>query len=252
MGLHRTLALRLNSSTLVPGTVRELVGGRFFRTAGYRIIGTDQDTARRAATELDGWHRPRVAKRHDRLWHDGSLRPGSENLIHALRTFPGARTALEVGCGTGYNLSMLATQGVAAIGVDNSATMLALAGTRPVMRAEASALPVATASVDIVVDGSMLIHVLDWQHALAEQARAARMGVILHSVTITEAPTTYLFKRAYGYAVPEVAYNRKQLTQILSSHGLRLEEVRDDFPYDLTDFVGLPTRAQTWVLTQTR
>lgn len=194
MGLHRTLALRLNSSTVVPGTVRKLVGGRFFRTADYRIIGTDQSTALRAAAELDGWRRPRVAQRHHRLWHEGTVRPGSGNLIGALRFFPGARTALEVGCGTGYNLSLLAAQGVSAIGVDNSAAMLALAGPRPLMRAEAGALPVSTASVDVVVDGSALIHVMDWQQALAEQARAARMGVILHSVTITEAPTTYLFQ----------------------------------------------------------
>lgn len=43
--------------------------------------------------------------------------------------------------------------------------------------------------------------------------------------------------------MPEVAYNRDQLTQVLISHGLRHRAVYDDFRYDLTEWVGLPTRS---------
>ncbi len=95
---------------------------------------------------------------------------------------PGDRL-LDVGCGTGQLLERIARQepGVHACGVDPSGPMLAVAQRRVssharLIRGEACALPLDSASVDWLVSTSALHHIDDVSGALDEFYRVLRPG----------------------------------------------------------------------------
>ncbi len=85
---------------------------------------------------------------------------------------------LEVGCGTGRLLGPIAGFARRAIGVDLSTGMLAHARRRglEVVQGSATALPIASASVDVACAFKVLAHVPDVAGALAEMARVVRPG----------------------------------------------------------------------------
>ncbi len=125
-------------------------------------------------------------------------RPGvTENVLS--RTFSGGRTpidwlaravsghadiVLDIGCGGGAMSRTLARPGRTVIGVDISADELALAqGPGPWIQADARRLPIADASVDVVVStlGLAVIHPLrTW---LDEACRVLRPGGVLAALT---------------------------------------------------------------------
>jgi SAM-dependent methyltransferase len=88
------------------------------------------------------------------------------------------RLALDVACGTGLSTRGLAELGIAAVGVDVAAAMVARARADtglPYAVGSAEALPVATGSVDLVAVGSG-VHWFDQQRFAAEAARVLRPG----------------------------------------------------------------------------
>lgn len=88
------------------------------------------------------------------------------------------KTVLEVGCGTGLILDRVARFARNAVGIDLSAGMLVKAQQRGlrVAQASATALPVATASVDVAYSFKVLAHIPDIQGAMREMARVVRPG----------------------------------------------------------------------------
>jgi 2-polyprenyl-3-methyl-5-hydroxy-6-metoxy-1,4-benzoquinol methylase len=79
------------------------------------------------------------------------------------------RRVLAVGCGNGNYLTQLHRRGVAAIGCDMSFGILAAARPHPtLMNADVGALPVRSASFDLVLAPHMLYHVDDREQAAAE------------------------------------------------------------------------------------
>lgn len=99
-----------------------------------------------------------------------------------LGSFPGAETALEVGCGTGHFTRWLAGRGLRVVGLDISQAMLTTArkwnGLAYVL-GDALALPFADRSLDIVALVTTLEFVPDSQRALSEAARVGRRGLLL-------------------------------------------------------------------------
>ena len=98
---------------------------------------------------------------------------------------------LDPGCGTGWQAAGLrrAVPGLAVIGVDLSAGMLGrarTAGAGPVLQADAARLPLAAASVDVVVTRGVLHHLPDVVGALAEWHRVLRPG---GAVVVVSEPT---------------------------------------------------------------
>ena len=128
---------------------------------------------------------PGVAARYE----DWYLGPGAsadrlekELLAKALETFPERKTLLEVGCGTGHFLRWFEDRRLATVGVDISTTMLAEArrlGTSACVATEASALPFADRSFDLVALVATLEFLPDPARALQEAVRVARHGLIL-------------------------------------------------------------------------
>ncbi len=249
---------RLNSSRLIPGPVRVMIGGRVYASGDYRLATPSR------LDELDGWRRPIVARRQRSLRarygdaSDAVAGPGATGLTSALqalapRTAADPAVVLEVGCGGAANEPIItaALPDCRYIGADFAWAMVAGArGDRrglPLVNADATALPFADRAVAVVVDGSMLIHVPDWRAALAESCRVAADAVVLHTITITSAPTRVIRKRAYGFWVPEVLFNRDDLSAALAAHGYRVTGTWPSIDYDLSDVLGITTESQTWL-----
>jgi ubiquinone/menaquinone biosynthesis C-methylase UbiE len=88
------------------------------------------------------------------------------------------KDVLEVGCGTGLILDRVRGFARHAAGIDLSAGMLHHAHRRglAVVQASATALPLATASVDVAYSFKVLAHIPPIADALAEMARVVRPG----------------------------------------------------------------------------
>jgi ubiquinone/menaquinone biosynthesis C-methylase UbiE len=88
------------------------------------------------------------------------------------------KDVLEVGCGTGLILHRAAQFAKSAAGIDLSGGMLEKAAQRglSVAQASATALPIATASVDVAYSFKVLAHIPDIAGAMREMARVVRPG----------------------------------------------------------------------------
>ncbi len=88
------------------------------------------------------------------------------------------KDVLEVGCGTGLILHRAEQFARTATGIDLSGGMLAKAAQRglSVAQASATALPIATASVDVAYSFKVLAHIPDITGAMREMARVVRPG----------------------------------------------------------------------------
>jgi len=121
----------------------------------------------------------RFAIRHDR-W---SGRRARREIEYALgRGLRAEEVVLDVGCGTGWYAAGLRRgchdlPGLTVIGADLSAGMLAsarAAGAAPLLQADAGRLPIATATVDVVVTRGVLHHLPSPKAAMAEWRRVLK------------------------------------------------------------------------------
>jgi malonyl-CoA O-methyltransferase len=95
------------------------------------------------------------------------------------------RTVIDAGCGSGRYLQELRKLGAAPVGLDLSEPMLAKARaiTSRVARANLCALPIESASVDVIVCGLALGDVPNLEMAMNEMARVLRAGgCVVYSV----------------------------------------------------------------------
>jgi SAM-dependent methyltransferase len=126
------------------------------------------------AAYYEAWYEAPEGRRADAL--------EKASLCRLLGSFPGASSVLEVGSGTGHLTRWLNEQGLAAMGLDLSAAMLAQARMLDgalMVRGDACRLPFADGTFDLVA----LITTLEfletpWQ-ALAEALRVTRQGLLL-------------------------------------------------------------------------
>ncbi|MCC6996866.1 MAG: class I SAM-dependent methyltransferase [Deltaproteobacteria bacterium] len=98
-------------------------------------------------------------------------------LAQAVAGEPGPRL-VDVGGGTGNYAAALRQRGFAPLVIDRAPAMLARARDKGLacLRGDATALPVATASADVVMSISMLHLVPDWRAMLRELRRVLRPG----------------------------------------------------------------------------
>jgi ubiquinone/menaquinone biosynthesis C-methylase UbiE len=130
----------------------------------------------------------RFAIVHDERSARRALQDVEDLLGRPVRT---GETVLDVGCGTGWLAAGLprALPGLPVIGVDLSRGMLERAratGAWPLLQADAQRLPLATASVELIVSRGVLHHLPDVAAALTEWRRVLRPG---GAVVITCEPT---------------------------------------------------------------
>jgi SAM-dependent methyltransferase len=127
-----------------------------------------------AAAHYEAWYETPEGRRADEL--------EKAVLGWLLQSFSGAGSVLELGCGTGHFTRWLSDRGLAAVGLDLSAAMLAEAqalGGIPLIRGDGRRLPFA----DGVFDLAALVTALEFlerpREALAEALRVARRGILL-------------------------------------------------------------------------
>ncbi len=139
----------------------------------------------------------RIASRYDLITTGlsyGRDRHWKDTLARMACVQPGER-ALDLACGTGDIAVRLADAGAVVCGLDITAPMLALAAARnegvPVcwMQGDMLALPVASASQDIVSAGYGLRNVPDLDLALREMRRVLRPGGRVLSLDFTLPPS---------------------------------------------------------------
>lgn len=127
-------------------------------------------------------------------------------------------TILEVGCASAYHeevLSLLLGHPIAFTGLDYSMALLRLAARTspglPLVGGDATKLPFRDASFDVVLSGTVLLHVPDYHLAITETARVARHAAIFHKTPTVQGQTVWLRKRAYGVEMGEIAFGRDEL-----------------------------------------
>jgi ubiquinone/menaquinone biosynthesis C-methylase UbiE len=167
--------------------------------------------------------------------------------------FSGARVArvLDVGCGTGRFLPLLReVLGGAVVGVDPSADMLSVAAEKDVgdrihlIRALAGALPVRTASMDLVFVHLVYHHITDKTSALREWKRVLSPdGALFICSPTVELLESYLWMRFFPTAVridSERMPSRAKLISEVAEAGFRLqrhETVTRPYTRTLTEYV---------------
>jgi ubiquinone/menaquinone biosynthesis C-methylase UbiE len=126
------------------------------------------------SSRYEDWYRTPEGRRADDL--EKAL------LGELLGEFPGARSVLEIGCGTGHLTRWLREQDLAVVGLDGSAQMLAAArslGDGPYLRGDALALPFADKTCDLAVFITALEFLARPGQTLAEALRVSRQGLVL-------------------------------------------------------------------------
>lgn len=160
-------------------------------------------------------------------------------------------TAVDLGCGTGIMLDLLAKRFRRVVGLDASQEMLdgydpdKLGDELLLLRGDMAALPVADGSFDIVVCRSALHHMDDEVGVLAEICRVLSpkgsliLGEPANDNVVTRLARWWIRRRpSYGKLhTIDRAYTRRQLRDLLSAAGLMVErEVRFGFiAYPLCD-----------------
>ena len=162
---------------------------------------------------------------------------------------------IEVGCASGWNvevLSYLLNRPVRYIGLDYSSASIKLGmECYPHVRfiiGDATELPIRDGACDILLSGTVLMHLWAYERAIQESRRVSRKWCIFHTVTVMQGrPTTFLRKLAYGSPVIEVVFNQQHLLSLFEDNGLILRHALDSLPYDLSEHLGERSFSKTYV-----
>jgi SAM-dependent methyltransferase len=212
---------------------------------------------------LDGWRRSSLPQRQWNAFtpilqdmRSGKYREDFLALADAVQS-TGLNDPLivEVGCGSGWNsevLSKMLPLPVRYIGSDYSFGMTAFGRnhypTTPFLVCDAARLPFGNASCDILLSGTVLLHLFDYRKAIEESRRVARRFVVFHTVTVhSHRETTVLKKRAYGEWVVEVVFNESHLQDVFKEAGLVVRRVFNSIPYDLAHLTGERSCTKTYL-----
>lgn len=142
------------------------------------------------------------------------------------------KSLLEIGCSSGYYSEILRSKGVEILyrGCDFSPALIHFA--RQIYPSvqfdveDATQLSYATNSFDIVVSGCCLLHIVEYERAIAEAARVSRQFVVFHRSPILQmsGPVFYT-KKAYGVEMLEIHFNEQQLVRLFVKHRLQVVDI---------------------------
>jgi SAM-dependent methyltransferase len=143
--------------------------------SGRLLIPVSWQIFERAAAGYEAWYATVRGRRVDEA--ERAL------LTWLLEPFSGARSVLDVGCGTGHFAAWLRSRELTVIGLDRSPAMLAELRRRhaaiPVVVGDAGGLPVRSGGVDVALLVTTLEFVERPEIALSEAVRVARQGLVL-------------------------------------------------------------------------
>jgi 2-polyprenyl-3-methyl-5-hydroxy-6-metoxy-1,4-benzoquinol methylase len=140
-------------------------------------------------------------------------------------------TILEIGCSSGYYSEVLDIAGkkLAYTGCDYSESFISLARSLyPGIQfdvEDATRLKYADSQFDMVVSGCCLLHIPEYEAAIAETTRVARDYVVFHRTPVVYGQETrYYRKKAYGTETIEIHFSEYEFLNLISQNGLVLVE----------------------------
>jgi SAM-dependent methyltransferase len=156
------------------------------------------------------------------FWYHGFRSYLLPVFAYAVAGRPQARV-LDVGCGTGYNLGLLARHG-SVVGLDLNERGLTLARElgRPLVRARTERLPFDDATFDLVTSFDMMQCIPTDREAVREMARVAKPGGV---VVISMAALEILHGDHSEVWQEYRRYNRASARALAEQAGLRVERV---------------------------
>jgi SAM-dependent methyltransferase len=158
---------------------------------------------------------------------------------------------LEIGCSSGYYSEVLEIKhlGVRYEGCDYSPPFIDLARQLypgiPFAVEDGTNLRYAADSFDIVVSGGCILHIANYERAIAEAARVSRRWVVFHRTPVLNmhGPVTYT-KKAYGVDTIEIHFNEQALVRLFAKHGMHLVDINTHsvgWEAALSDVVAMKT-----------
>ncbi|MBX3611674.1 MAG: class I SAM-dependent methyltransferase [Hydrogenophaga sp.] len=152
--------------------------------------------------------------------------------VRSLQELPDLKpdmSLLEVGCSSGFYAEVVNIAKLPLLyeGCDYAEPFIELARLRHPDNvfsvADATALHHADASFDIVVSGCCLLHIPDYDKAVAETARVARHYTVFHRTPVVWGePERWYRKEAYGIPTVEIHFNEPEFLALLARNGLHL------------------------------
>jgi SAM-dependent methyltransferase len=166
-----------------------------------------------------------LARRH--WWFQGRRRILDRLVASLDPPLPPDALALDVGCGTGANASVLAARAAFSVGIDASQIPLGLRATDQPghdarLRGDATALPFPDHSFDLVVALDVLEHLDDDAAGAREIRRVLRPGGV---VVIFVPALRLLWGLQDQVSHHRRRYHREQLGQLAFAAGLRVERL---------------------------
>lgn len=232
-------------------------------SSDYRILSGKTGSTTAISDKSAGWQDPSVAEKQYAAFkplleemRNGRPREDFSALASAVRTTGlGHPSIIEVGCGNGWNsevISFLLKIPIDYCGIDISQTMTSkgrkIYPGRAFLLGDATSLPVKDQSCDILLSGTVLMHLPGYAEAVRESFRVTRRWCIFHTVPVMKSrETTMLEKKAYGQPTIEVIFNEKEFIRLVEACGFAVREVIDSLPYDLSDVLGEPTITRTFI-----
>lgn len=149
--------------------------------------------------------------------------------LRSIDDLPANASLLEIGCSSGYYSEVLDVSGLPLRyrGCDYSDAFIDMA--RSIYPGlsfdveDATRLSYQDNAFDVVVSGCCLLHIPDYDAAIAESARVAKEYVIFHRTPVVYGePTKYFRKQAYGVETIEIHFSEPQLLDIFRVRGLHV------------------------------
>lgn len=153
-------------------------------------------------------------------------------LVRALRELQGLphdASVLEIGCSSGFYSEVISIAGLPLTytGCDYSEAFIALAKeSYPALHfdvEDATTLQYRDNSFDVVISGCCLLHIPEYEQAVAETARVARHYAIFHRTPVLIGrPNKHFRKQAYGVETVEIHFNEPEFIALLQLHNLKV------------------------------
>ena len=173
-----------------------------------------------------------LVERQLAMLDDGKMSPEFEVFVRSIEAAsslnPELVTVLEIGCSSGYYGDVLRRYfpHVTYTGVDYSQAFVDFGRAKfpgfDLRRGDTTALKMENREFDVVVSGSVLLHVLDWRQGVRESCRVARQVMVLHRTPVSTAVTTLFTKTAYGQKMVEWTFNEMELIESVHAEGFTL------------------------------
>ena len=220
-------------------TVRDKIFGGNLASTGFERLTEDQ-VAGVSNNLRDAWKSEEIPARQREIvdnelarFRNGKPVKVFDVAIEALNQLPYADrefSLLDVGCASGFYSEVFELSGfrVKYTGCDYSDALIASAKNAypdALFDVEdATRLSYRDSSFDVVVSGCCLLHIPEYEIAIAESARVASGYVIFHRtpVVVSSAENIYSKKKAYGVDVMEIHFGEAGFLQSLLANGLRV------------------------------